>query len=48
MVCFGGFRRSERIDIQHFKAIRKLGLLVPPPGDSESWLMFVGENATEG
>lgn len=46
VVCFGGGRRLKRIEIENFKAIRKLVLDVPTAGDCESWLMFVGENAT--
>ena len=41
VVCFGGVGRLERIEIENFKAIRKLALDV-----GKSWLMFVGENAT--
>src|SRR5438034_2291973 len=46
VVCFGGARRLKRIEIENFKAIRKLELDVPSAGDCEPWLMFVGENAT--
>ena len=44
--CFAGARRLERVEIENFKAIRKLALDVPRRRDRESWLMFVGENAT--
>jgi len=46
VVCFGGARRLDRIEIENFKAIRRLVLDVPPSDERESWLMFVGENAT--
>jgi uncharacterized protein (TIGR02646 family) len=43
---FSGLRRIERIEIENFKSIEHLTLTIPPPGKRESWLMFVGENAT--
>ncbi|HVS51967.1 MAG TPA: AAA family ATPase [Opitutaceae bacterium] len=43
---FSGARRIERIEIRNFKSIRCLDLTVPPPTNRESWLMFIGENAT--
>ena len=44
--CIGGVGRLKRIEIENFRVIRKLDLIVPAAGNRGSGLMFVGENGT--
>ena len=43
LACAG---RLKRIEIENFRVIRNLDLIVPTLGNRGSWLMFVGENGT--